>query len=644
MGNELCSGIGRLELGRANCDSGREKDVWLRVSPEILDVHQFDLEFFNYAEAGQYLASLPDWQIACLVILALAGFALLSAFLRTPLVLIARIFGFYHPNQYRWWPHLPWRSPYSAYLAVKKWYERVFVIGKRSSGGFAGILSMLTLLFKPGQILVGRAYGFGFGWFQPIGIQVRRHLFMYAMTGSSKTTSLISMISVWTNSVFLVDPKNQIVHALAALDWRTWYVLAPYGAPNIKSASFNAIDVLKEAMQRDGADAAVQWALRIAVALIVTPAGVKTPYFYSVARRFLAALILQVITIHPEEDHNLPAIRDLIIHGYRVYEEDGSLMSTVSEAQEFLLRAMQSNDSFGGAISGGVAALESADSETRGNALSTLQDQTNWLDIPQVRAVLRSSSMPHSWLKSRNDVVFAFSAPLFSIREELAPLSRLLTNLLAYTFEAVPEKNGQCLTIIDELPSQGQGDDSVIAAILAAARSMGMTFVGISQNVELMKKCFPKTYKSFVGEADAVLWSGGNHEDNVDQLARNLGKKSQVEKDPYSGRKTYREVPVMDEDQIRRFLDPDSGNLIVTRAGARPLKLKTEYYFNTLPVWRYEPDPDHKESLARRFTRWLLNKRRPDLSTSRTAASDSASNQLFTTEEEKENDHERSFT
>ena len=80
----------------------------------------------------------------------------------------------------------------------------------------------------------------------------------------------------------------------------------------------------------------------------------------------------------------------------------------------------------------------------------------------------------------------------------------------------------------------------------------------------------------------------GNHPDNVQLLSEILGKKTLIETDPRTKQKSQREVAVMDPDQLRRYLDPNSGNLIVTRASGRALRLKSEPYFKALPVWVLE--------------------------------------------------------
>lgn len=525
---------------------------------------------------------------------------------RTSVTLVARAMGLSHPNHYRLWPRLPWRSVVLAGLAVRRWYERAFVMGKRATGGFAGMLGTLALLHRPGKVLLGRAYALGIGLLQPVGMKVTRHLFMYAMTGAGKTTALMTIIATWRGSVFVIDPKGQITRGLSSHDRRRWYVIDPYHIAVAISACFNAFDCISEAVKRDGEQAAVLWAIRIAHALVVTPPGARTPFFSDTARGFLVGVILHVFTTHPENEHNLPFVRDLIVNGYRVVGADGK-ETTPEEAHALLLRMMLNNPAFDGAIQGAAAAMASASGETGGNVRATLQEQTKWLDIPEVRAILRASSFSLAELKTCDDIVLSFAAQVFSIRQELSPLTRLLTNMTAYTFEAIKQKKGQCLTVIDELPSQGHNE--TLEVMLAVARSYGQTVLGIAQNIELMRLAYPKSWGMFSGEADAVFWMATNHDETAEHLSRVLGKKSLVDKDRYSGQKHYREVQAMDPDQVKRFLSPDSGHLIVTRAGGRALKLMHEPYFKALPVWCYAADPDHREALLRRISRWLFDRR-----------------------------------
>ena len=104
---------------------------------------------------------------------------------RSVFISAGRTAGFYHPGQYWYWPRLPWRSLVLALIFIHIWFERVFLMGKRATGGFTGTLGTLARHYGPGKILLGRAYAFGFGLLQPVGVKVKRHLFMYAMTGQA---------------------------------------------------------------------------------------------------------------------------------------------------------------------------------------------------------------------------------------------------------------------------------------------------------------------------------------------------------------------------------------------------------------------------------------------------------------------------
>lgn len=550
-----------------------------------------------------------DVELVLLALFYLAHIQVGLFCLRTVYVFVARLFGLYTPSYYNRWPSvLPgWRYIHRGWMSVQKWHERVFRLSKMgNTGGFASPLAMLCLKFKPGMVHLGRAQAWGLGLLQPIGLEIKRHLFMLAMTGTGKTTALTTMISEWKGSVFLIDPKADVVKALAARDPRKWFIFDLSNLSGTASISINFMDCIKEAIQREGMSAGVLWAMRIAEALIVTPSGNRSPFFYTSSRRFFAGLILHVISTYPEEDHHLPKVRDLLVHGERVFDDDGTEMTVGDEAQELLIREMLKNTAFDGVIASAASVLASASGETLGSVRATLLDETKLLDLPDVRAKLMHNDLSLSELKTRDDIVLAFTASIYSIREELSRLSRLLTNMIAYTFEAVPDKKGQCLAVIDELPSQGH--NPVLEVILAVGRSMGLVLLGVSQNIELMRNVYPKSFKSFIGESDATFWMGGNHPENAQMLSSMLGRKTLVEKDKHTGRKNHREVAVMEPEQVTRVLDPNSDQLIVTRAGGRALTLKNEPHFKALPVWRYAHNPDHKEALLRHLSRLLFDR------------------------------------
>ena len=559
--------------------------------------------FFAYVERLDW----PFVENRVLITTFFAGLvvAVLSA-MRTLITILGRLCGYYHPAQYSYFPRLPWRSLLKLWLAVQTWRERVFRLSRMSSGGFSSALAALTHLYTPGKILLGRAYALGVGLLQPLGIKVSRHIKIFAMTGAGKTTLLITMLSCWLGAALVVDPKGQITSALARKDKkRRWAAFDPYGITGLVSIGFNVFDTLKEAVMRSGPSSAVLWAQRIAQCLVNTPEGAKSPYFYDISRGFVTGLILHVLTMHPDNEHNLPFIRSLIVEGYRVFNhETGKEETKGDEAFLLLLDTMRRNPAFEGVVAGAATAFLNAGEETLGNILSTLLEQTQWLDIPDVRRALMHSDLSLADLKTRDDIVLALVAPVFSVREELKDVFRLFINMAAYSFEAVQEKSGQCLFVVDEMPSLGH--NPTFEVLLPVARSQGITFLGISQDIEILKKAYPKSWETFIGNADCVFWMGSNHEGTLKYLSGILGFRTLVEKDPYQGRKSYRQVRVAEPDQLRRFLNPDAGRMIITRPGRRALKVVNEPYYKALPVWAYDPDPDHREALLRRIMRALL--------------------------------------
>lgn len=161
-----------------------------------------------------------------------------------------------------------------------------------------------------------------------------------------------------------------------------------------------------------------------------------------------------------------------------------------------------------------------------------------------------------------------------------------------------------CLLAVDEFPSQGHNKSLQTAA--PVLRGYGVQLLLIAQDIGHVRAEYPDTWESFLGNADCVFWMGVNHDETVRYLEKVLGTTTHREKVKGATKPIERERPVMYGDQIRRFLNPARNRVIVTRAGKRPLRLKIARYFEELPVWAYDPDPDHREALLRRITRYLI--------------------------------------
>lgn len=522
--------------------------------------------------------------------------------LRFIVIAVSQKLGLYSPEHFSWWWRLPWRPFYFLIKKIMVWHAYVFHYGKKHTGGFAGPLEQLANTYRLDQIYLGRATVFDIGLYRGIGITLRRHGFFVAATGTGKTTALATMISVWRSSVFLIDPKSQITHALVGKDRRHWFRLIAYSD---QTACFNFLDTIKEAIEAKGIDGGVLWSQRLAEALIITTSGSKTPYFTDTARMYLSALVMQVLSFHEQSDHNLKTVRSLIIEGYQKLDEHGNTMLTAQEAQELLMDEMANNDAFGGAIIGGVSALRSAAGETQASVLSALQEQTKWLDIPSIQHMTSKSDFSLSELKTHSDIGVSLEAPLYSLKEELAPFSRALTNFVCYTFEFVPKGKSRCLLVADELASQNYNQS--FETSLAIARSYNLSVIGVVQSLTQLKAIYKLNWKSFLSEADFCCFAGGSNPDNARYVSEALGKKTITEIDDYTGQKHRRDVDVMTPEQVSKYLDPNSDRMIIFKASGQALKARIDPYFRALAVTRYNPDPDHKEPLLRRCSRRFIS-------------------------------------
>lgn len=550
------------------------------------------------------LQSLSSDELAALAAMMGLTYVFTHFVVKAILLRLLRVFGLYSPSLYAELPNIfpYWRSIYRLKMQLSRWKETVFTFGKYPTAGVASTLATMTLLYTPSTVLIGRVYWAGFGLIQPVGLSVQRHIMVYAMTGAGKTTWLITMLALWRGSACIIDPKGQITDALVLNDKREWIVFRPYEPE--RTAQWNPLDDIKAAMQREGNHAVIKWSKRLGESLIVTPAGAKNPFFTDTARSYLAAAVAYVLTEHPEEEQTLPFAFELMTHGRRFYNDEGELDTTAKEARTLLDNRLLQCTAFDGAIADLAAAFINASGDTKSSLVATLIEQVAWMALPSLKYMLSKTTRPLSEAKTRDDVVFSFVTPVLSLREELRPLFRLYTNFVSYTFEA-EQKNGQCLFIIDEV--QAMGHNATLEVALPVARSYGLSVVAIAQDREGMKASYPTTYGSFEGNADVVLFMATNHPDNYNYLSEALGKRTHIETDPRTGKKSYRESDVMTPDQVKRFLSPDTGNLIAIRAGARALRLKIAPYFTELPITAYSADPDHREPILRRISRLIFN-------------------------------------
>jgi hypothetical protein len=547
----------------------------------------------------------PAIQLSVAVMAVIALFACLFVF-KNLLIAVLRMFGLASPSLYRKFIVFPWRPVFTLWLRFCRFREHLFRIGKHSTGGYAGVLATLTNRYNPKtDIPLGLPWMAGLPCYQMIGHTIETHMMVIAQSGAGKSVFLKTVIAQWIqhNSLFVIDPKSE--HRRDILSCKSTHTLVSLRPYDMESGQVNPFDCLREAFHEQGESAAIKYAYRIGQSFIESNPNTKQPFFTETSRGYFVGLILLVESHFPLKDRHLGTVRDLIVHGLPTTDEFGVPDNDPELAFASLYEMMMGSSAFGGAIAGAAAPFINAKNETKGSLQATIQERTKVLDIPTVRHMLNGTTRSLRDLKRCRNYALTYEASVSSIRNELQDVTRLITNMVIFSFEDEPIKNGQCLVLLDEF--NASGTNSTISTYLPILRSMGASLLPAVQDLEGLKACYPSTFMSFIGNSDATIWMSSPHPMNKAELSRTLGKKTIIEKDQYSGKKSYREVDVATPEQLGRFLDSETGNMIVTRAGKRPLRLVLDPHHKALSIKQYNADPDHKEALLRRLSRFVLN-------------------------------------
>lgn len=531
-------------------------------------------------------------------------------------VVTGRAFGFYKPSDFRLFTKfgLPWRFIYRPIHKIKMWFVTHFLSGRKATAKFASLLETMSLVYKPNQIFLGRLSLFGIPLFQPVGIDNPngRHITMVAGTGSGKTTHLMTMLALHDGNAFVVDCDAQMYNALKRRQGyggngilgkgKIVLALDPYNQSNTgKSACWNPIEEIDAAVEQHGEDMAVDAAVSLSHSLIRI-VETRNEWVYTAARQFMTGLLLYVWRYSPPEHRNLLRVRELLTQGL----QDDDLAEY--DSFDVLIEAMKMKEDFGGIIAEAAASMSGRSGDKNYPRESAI-DQTSWISLPQIARTLTHSDFRCRDLKTKDTSLFII-APVTDIRGKLSGWVRTLTIMTMEAFQKTPGKpKSPCLFAIDEMPSLGKIDSFVDAS--AVFRKYGIRLITITQDIEKLRKTYPDEWKSFLGGSECVIWMANEEQETLNYLAQRLGKatiKEHSERNWLLQKNTVRreDRELMTQDQLSVFLGK---NVIITRYGKHPLKLKHAPYYTELPVYYYEADQNFGDQKLRKITRKFIIKK-----------------------------------
>lgn len=545
---------------------------------------------------------------AVVALLVVWGFA--ANIIRTAFVLPARYLGLYDMGRFHDYLNFspPWRAVYGFFQPFIHW-RRHHSFGRPPSSQPAGWLETMYHVHQPGDIPVGIFAPGNIGAFQPVSVKGEGMVALVAPPGSGKTVHIITLIQQEKGNVLVFDVDGQIIHAVGqslAERGKKVVKLDPFNlAPSFPGASINLIAELTACEKRHGREAVVGFAKVLADALIQKTEGVNE-WVYTAARNFMKGLLLYVHLYEPEERRHMVRLRELLTRGLpekRTRPEEDPFNA--------LLWEMLQKDDFDGVIA--RAAQGMVDHQPKGAAggknppLSTLRDQTEWLDLPELAALSQHSDFHCEELKTGAVCLFIV-APLTDTQNQFSGWIRALLEMTTYSFQRITDYRPvyPTLFIAEELPSLGRLE--VLETAVPGFRKYGMKVVAVMQDLNKIKKSYPHTWEMFL-EGECVVWLKCTGVTTLEYLAKKLGRISRTEKiegglfSRLGARLQQEERPVHEYAELEGFL---AQNIIVTRANQRPFFLKPLRYYDELPVWSYQPDRFYGETPLRTLMRQSL--------------------------------------
>ncbi len=504
---------------------------------------------------------------------------------------------------------------------LRDWFEEVTAFGKGPAAKWARMADMKARRWRRGDVFLGRPWTMFGGRSWPVGISTEKHMVTIAGTGSGKSTAgLIPNICLHEGSLLCIDPKGELARITAGKRRKRSrkrygqgghrvYVLDPFGiAGGEDTAFYNPFEDMQQAAARNP-DLVVSYASRIAEAL-VKPMSTTDSYWDKAAKTLLTGLVLYIYVHEPPERKNLIRLRELVTEGdaegYEAAVAAGVIDRKDLNPFDFLIEKMKSvrKELHGEVIARAAGTIAAMGEGQRGSVLTTAQEHTAFLDNPLMAKVVQGDGL-RVWLEDLKyrSVSIYVCLPVTAVNGPEGRWLRLFVLMFIEVMMSDPEKAPKppVLLAIDEFPNLGRLDG--IEVIAPMMRSYGVRFWAVGQDVSSFKDVYPETWTSFIGGAEAVQFMGITHPPTVDFIADLLGHHV-VESG--MGMQARREAhPLMDRDQVSRFLAKDRGTQIIWFGSRRPMKLKICPYFRYLMPWYYDPDPRYKEGVWRRLLRGM---------------------------------------
>jgi len=441
-------------------------------------------------------------------------------------------------------------------------------------------------LFEPGSNMVF----LGAIGDQLIGARDDRHLMTIAGSRAGKGESaVIPNLIAYPGSILVIDPKGENARATKSSRDGTRFaktglkqdvfVLDPFGRSGHPTSSFNPLDMIKPE-----SDEAVDDAALIADGLVIALHG-EGKHWSDSARNFLRGLVLYVRVAMPPELQNLIWVRRLLTNdksGFDLLLKDMALRG----------------DSCNGVIRGAANSMAAKWEEERSGVVSTLIEQTDFLDSPRMATALERSDFTLSDLKRKPTTIY-----LCLPASRMATHNRWLRVIINLAVQAMEHETTKpphpVLFIMDEFAIL----DHLSSVEKAAGQIAGfdVRLWPILQDLSQLKSIYSDRWETFMGNAGLLQFFGNNDLTTLEYLSKRLGKSTIVQINQsevttpqkaqgLTGQSmSLHETELMASDEIGTFFSRQSETQLLLWPGAPPIAIdRVKYHKHTFFGGKYD--------------------------------------------------------
>lgn len=444
-----------------------------------------------------------------------------------------------------------------------------------------------------GGLLLGRRDGRVIGWNDD------RHLMTIAGSRAGKGVSLIiPNLLFYEGSAVVVDPKGENARITAGRRGKGTksggpglgqdvYVVDPFGASDVASASFNPLAELDLNSDDFAEDAGL-----FADALIVHPDRGERHWTES-AQALLRALILVALADDDPARRNLITVRRLLMGTDEKIDDKILSHPPVlgkKTALEALLEILKEQQGPHRDICVGVAGHLEGMGESgneRGSVLSAAKTQTQWLDDKRIQNVLGHSHFRMANLKTQRTTLY-LCLPAMRMGTHARWLRLMILLALSVMERTKSKPPAPVLFVLDEFPVLGHVQSIETAAGLMAG--FGVKLWVIVQNVGQLKHHYDKSWETFVANSGALTAFGVVDQESLHVLSSKLGRMRMTEQLStgaagnalLSGAAAFRDehhdLPLLAEHEISLFFNRTGKRLLVLGAGCPPAVVERLIY------------------------------------------------------------------